>query len=76
MAERCDFSDLLADQCAHCTGAEKRLAQEAAEPGERGPWIAARYPGMCSGCWEAIKPVDPIRADGDGCWLCGECGQA
>jgi hypothetical protein len=76
MTVRCDLTDLLVDQCGHCTGAEKRLEKESAEPGVYGPWITAGHPGMCSGCWEDIKAGDQIRADGDGCWLCAECGSA
>ena len=30
MAERCDFTDLIATECGHCTGAEARAAQERA----------------------------------------------
>ena len=40
-----------------------------------GPWIiAAACEGECAGCWDRIKHGDTIRTDGDGGWLCEECG--
>jgi hypothetical protein len=62
--------------CAVCNGAEKRAAAQNAEPGVYGPWFTARHPGMCAGCFEDIEPGDKIRADGDGCYLCSDCGGA
>ena len=40
-----------------------------------GPWFAAAYHGACSDCGEDISPDDVIRADGDGGYLCEDCGQ-
>jgi hypothetical protein len=67
--------------CAVCNGAEGRAkaagrdaARGATEPGVYGPWFTAQFPGMCRGCWEDIEPGDTIRADGDGCYLCKDCG--
>lgn len=41
---------------------------------ELGPWITATYVGKCEGCESVIDEGDTIRADGQGGWLCGECG--
>jgi hypothetical protein len=38
------------------------------------PWVAARLPGKCAGCGEPIKAGDEIQADGDGGWVCRDCG--
>jgi formylmethanofuran dehydrogenase subunit E len=45
-------------------------------PDLRGPWVAAGYESECDRCGEAIYPEDSIRSDGQGGWLCGECGEA
>ena len=81
VAERCEITELLADQCGHCNGAEKRAAEaeretfrSAAEPGVYGPWFTAQYIGECAGCSEKIERGDTIRADGDGAYLCEDCG--
>lgn len=68
---RCDFSDLPASQCAHCTG---RTGAPEFTPEDRaswGPWFEARHPGRCSACDGRIEPGDRIRADGEGGYLCG-----
>jgi hypothetical protein len=67
----CPLTDLLRSACSHCTGRGDELPADPAQPG---PWIAARYPGRCSGCTEGIAPDDQIRSDGDGGWLCETCG--
>jgi hypothetical protein len=40
-----------------------------------GPWFPAAYRGSCAGCGGDIVPDDPIRADGEGGYLCGDCGE-
>jgi hypothetical protein len=67
MTTRCETTDLPADQCAHCR-------QPPPEPPRRlGPWFLARYDGTCSeGC--LIVASDRIRSDGEGGWLCEDCG--
>jgi DNA-directed RNA polymerase subunit RPC12/RpoP len=37
-----------------------------------GPWF---YYGSCAGCGADIEPDDEIRADGDGGYLCEDCGR-
>jgi predicted RNA-binding Zn-ribbon protein involved in translation (DUF1610 family) len=40
-----------------------------------GPWFTAGYSsGSCSDCGEDITEGDTIRADGQGGYLCEECG--
>jgi len=73
--------DLDPAWCAVCNGADKRAQAESGEyghgdgPDARGPWFAARYPGHCGGCLERVEPGDMIRADGDGGYLCLDCGE-
>ena len=58
--------------CHFCT---PRVA-EPGPPGRFGPWFPARYDGRCAGeCGEEIVAGDMIRADGDGHWLCDDCGR-
>lgn len=45
------------------------------EPAGYGPWFPASYEGECDGCGGDIMPGDRIRADGQGGWLCEECGE-
>lgn len=42
---------------------------------DQGPWFPAAFRGTCDGCGTEIVPEDPIRADGDGGWLCEACGE-
>lgn len=39
-----------------------------------GPWFDASFPGECAGCWDAVDPGDRIRTDGEGGYLCEDCG--
>lgn len=71
--------DLDPASCADCNGAVKRAAgQERRQwaPDGRGPWFAARYDGECSDCGQRFGAGWIIRSDGEGGWLCGECGEA
>jgi hypothetical protein len=40
-----------------------------------GPWFVAAYHGECDGCGADIDDGDEIRADGEGGYLCRDCGQ-
>ena len=40
-----------------------------------GPWFQASYDSDCDGCGEPITEGDTIRSDGEGGWLCTECGE-
>lgn len=48
MSDRCEFSDLPQDQCAHCVTAAKR-------------YFDAMYDGTCVTCHQAIKVGQRIR---------------
>ena len=40
-------------------------------------WVTARYPGRCAvECGEKIVSGDLILVDGDGHWLCENCGRS
>jgi hypothetical protein len=74
-AARCDLTDLPTDGCAHCKGLNPTpAAPRGHQSGDLGPWISARYEGRCAGCGDDINPGDTIRADGQGGWLCHDCG--
>jgi len=62
MAERCERTELLVDQCAHCRG----VTEPAPARTVLGPWFPAGYPGWCSGCGQVFGQGDMIRADGCG----------
>jgi hypothetical protein len=64
--QRCAITELYITQCAHCRPAPAGQ--------EFGPWFPAAYEGDCAGCDGAIEPGDRIRADGQGSWLCEDCG--
>lgn len=63
MTRRCDITDLLVAECAHC----RRLPDlEAEAPRELGPIFTSNYDGTCTGCKERTYAGDQIRADGSG----------
>lgn len=74
MTARCDLTELLTTDCAHCRNSPDPFAKPAAPRGNGtpGPVIAARYAGKCA-CGERFDEGDPIRADGDGDWLAACC---
>lgn len=54
MPERCERTDLLVDQCAHCQGHEKQPEKRTSRPFE------AAYPGSCSVDLDYIDEGDMI----------------
>lgn len=54
MAERCERTDLLVDQCAHCRGDEDKGLPCTSRP------FGARYPGSCSVDLDYIDEGDMI----------------
>lgn len=76
MTTRCDLSELLVTDCAHCRKTQDPFAEPTRTHrggGTMGPPITASYPGKCA-CGEWFNAGEPIRADGDGGWLARCCG--
>jgi hypothetical protein len=81
MAAYCTFSDLPADQCAHCNNGGRPLPPDTiisaneGEPSGVGPLIPAQYPGYCAASRRhRILPGDMIRkAEDQEGWLCPRC---
>lgn len=79
MTDRCAFTELPVDQCAHCLGHN-------APPPPQLPsgWLRARYPGSCALCgelFEAGAPIawsdsDPSAPSGNGGWIAECCADA
>lgn len=60
-SDRCDMSDLLKTDCAHCRSSGKLRRTRIAE-----------YRGTCTGCAEGIEPGDRIGLV-EGNWVCSLC---
>lgn len=82
--ERCERTELLVDQCAHCRGhADPEADALAAESPRRYAvdvetprTTIAQYPGWCPQCSERIHPGDVITLRGSTdarAWCCTEC---
>lgn len=67
--ERCERSDLLASQCAHCRGdvleSEPDFVVVARFP--------AKYAGVCAACGEPFEVEDRIGRTDDGDYVCEVC---
>jgi hypothetical protein len=70
VSARCELTDLLVDQCAHCTGRE----------GQPTPvddvtvTICARYGGRCGGCGKPFGEGEQIgHSDDAGGWVRMRC---
>lgn len=70
MTDRCDFSDLPTDQCAHCKG----IPTPRTTTRELPSWLReARFRGQCAGCGEPYTVGALIEFDPQtGGWL-AEC---
>lgn len=67
---RCELTELLTDQCAHCRGlADPQPLRTLGRP------IAARYEGYCRACRSPYGEGDTIQrvADDDGTGYLGPC---
>lgn len=76
MTIRCDLTDLLAAECAHCRGLpnlDAALTYTPLDAGVPGPATKARFPGRCAGCDEPFRPGQTIRSDGAGGWIADCC---
>jgi hypothetical protein len=71
---RCDLTELLVEDCAHCRGNDKTIEEQAtAERLELRArllsgavhsitsWFPARYPGHCAGCGTGFGEGTAIR---------------
>lgn len=73
---RCERTELLVDQCAHCRG-NNQTAQEQADAersevrarllarpiGSTATWFPAQYPGVCYRCGNEFERGVAIRRD-------------
>jgi len=82
-ADRCAFTDLLKESCAHCHPERfpkpqmlrSHMAAATLGQPQYGPWFVARFDSECAGpCGGRIGEGDPARSDGEGGWLCQLCG--
>jgi hypothetical protein len=67
--ERCDFTDMLVDQCAHCTG---RTGDAAPSLAIVRTWVA-RYASRCAWCAGAILPGSLMGWDEEYSYVCERC---
>jgi hypothetical protein len=74
MADEQCIHDLSQLSCAVCSP-PARASVAAFVIYDYGPWVEAGFPGRCADCGETVSPGDQIRADGQGGWLCGMCGE-
>ncbi len=76
---RCDITDLLVDQCAHCRCPNAPTPPDPTEQWRKaersivglGPWFRARYDGACKGCGARVNEGDLMRSSVAG--FVGEC---
>jgi len=74
---RCDLTELLVADCAHCRGLKSPDEQAASERRRliaSGRWIPAQYPGTCEQCGERFEVGAAIRMFPDG-WRADCCGE-
>jgi hypothetical protein len=78
MSRRCEITELLVGECAHCLKRTLLNSSDAfVSAGQSlGPWFSARFPGNCDGCGAWFWEGDSIRADGYGGYLASCCGGA
>jgi hypothetical protein len=66
---RCELTELIASQCAHCKGlvdVGEELQERRARLLQSVRWIAAAYPGRCTGCGDWYTPGTAITRDDTG----------
>lgn len=67
---RCELTELLADQCAHCRPAPQPLTVAAELIQHR---FTAEYTGHCQVCDGPIEPGDHIGRLATGGYACPDC---
>jgi hypothetical protein len=80
--ERCERTDLLVSQCAHCKGntrtPEEQVEYEMSQRRERYAaeemvgWVPASFPGICAACEEPLVQDALIHRLSDVGWI-GTC---
>jgi hypothetical protein len=76
--KRCDKTDLIETQCAHCrhdVDTHDQLLIERAALIGTGHWYPSKYPGICANCGEYFEANAAIRGDPRG-WVaecCADC---
>lgn len=76
MTERCDLTDLLTDQCAHCKNLLDPVEEERKQRRgllAAGIWRASDYPGKCAECGDWFSVGAAIRRSSDNSGWMGEC---
>jgi hypothetical protein len=79
-AERCERTELLVTDCAHCRGNDQTPNEQAAAERDQTRqrlasdprWFPAQYPGKCERCGEWFQPGALIRMDVSVGWI-AEC---
>jgi hypothetical protein len=73
---RCEKTDLITSQCAHCTGhldLDTQVHAERAALIASGRWFPSKYPGKCARCGDWFGEGAAIRGvDGQPGWI-AEC---
>lgn len=76
---RCDITDLIKSQCAHClghTGVDEEVTQHRqrlAESDQHPKWFPAQWPGVCEHCGERFEAGTPIRFEAPQGWRADCC---
>ncbi|MGW0795152.1 hypothetical protein [Streptomyces sp. NPDC002692] len=75
MSERCEFTELPVDSCAHCRGNTLTPDEEAAAelPDSSRPWFHAVYPGVCACCGTPFAAGTAIRLQAPRGWRADCC---
>lgn len=75
---RCERTDLVVEQCAHCKGQQSVDEQVLAVRARllRHPaWFASQYPGKCDACGEPFAPGTAIRMELRHGWIAECCAE-
>jgi hypothetical protein len=70
--DRCEITELLRDQCAHCRPKPEPSLFALPSDSDVGPAIRSAYDGWCHACSESIDSGDMIRRTHDG-WVHEDC---
>lgn len=72
---RCQVTELLVGQCAHCVAPSKPTPRDPFSAPARKPsrWFRSMYAGRCSVCEDPFGVGDRIRSDDEGGYLAEQC---